>query len=84
LFCFGADLVRGKPKRQHLVGLLAEFRWPATILLGVRDSVTGRPLPYQSQEFSGSTASGPQQATGSAWVGIASAPGSALTIWEWE
>jgi len=41
-------------------------------------------LPYQSQEISGSTASGPQQAMGTAWVGIASAPGSALTIWEWE
>jgi hypothetical protein len=40
--------------------------------------------PCQSQEFSGSTASGPQQAMGPAWVGIASAPGSALTIWEWE
>jgi hypothetical protein len=41
-------------------------------------------LPYQSQEISGSTASGPQQAMDLAWVGIASAPGSALTIWEWE
>jgi hypothetical protein len=41
-------------------------------------------LPYQTIEVSGSTASGPQQAMGSAWVGIASAPGSALTIWEWE
>jgi hypothetical protein len=29
------------PRGKHLVGLLAEFRWPATILLGVRDSVTG-------------------------------------------
>jgi len=41
-------------------------------------------LSYQSVEISGSTASGPQQQMGSAWVGIASAPGSALTIWEWE
>ncbi len=41
-------------------------------------------LPYMTIEVSGSTASGPQQAMGSAWVGIASAPGSALTIWEWE
>jgi hypothetical protein len=41
-------------------------------------------LPYQSQEISGSTASGPQQAMGSAWVGIASAPGSAFTVYEWE
>ena len=41
-------------------------------------------LPYQSQEISGSTASGPQQAMGSAWVGIASAGGSSITIWELE
>jgi hypothetical protein len=41
-------------------------------------------LPYQSVEISGSTASGPQQQMGSAWVGIASAPGSAFTVYEWE
>jgi hypothetical protein len=41
-------------------------------------------LPYMTIEVSGSTASGPQQQMGSAWVGIASAPGAALTIWEWE
>jgi hypothetical protein len=41
-------------------------------------------LPYDRIEISGSTASGPQQQMGSAWVGIASAPGSALTVWEWE
>lgn len=41
-------------------------------------------LPYQSQEISGSTASGPQQAMGSAWVGIASAGGSNITILEFE
>jgi hypothetical protein len=41
-------------------------------------------LPYMTIEVSGSTASGPQQQMGSAWVGIASAPGSALTVWEWE
>jgi hypothetical protein len=41
-------------------------------------------LPYDRVEISGSTASGPQQAMGSAWVGIASAPGSALTIYELE
>ncbi|SEE51906.1 hypothetical protein [Bradyrhizobium lablabi] len=41
-------------------------------------------LPYQTIEVSGSTASGPQQAMGSAWVGIASAGGSAITIWEFE
>ena len=41
-------------------------------------------LPYDRIEISGSTASGPQQSMGSAWVGIASAPGSALTVWEFE
>jgi hypothetical protein len=41
-------------------------------------------LPYQTQEVSGSTASGPQQQMPSACVGIASAPGSALSIWEFE
>jgi hypothetical protein len=41
-------------------------------------------LPYDRWEISGSTASGPQQAMGSAWVGIASAGGSALTIYEFE
>lgn len=41
-------------------------------------------LPYQTQEVSGSTASGPQQAMGSAWVGIASAGGSAFTVLEFE
>lgn len=42
-------------------------------------------LPYQSQEVSGSTVTGgPPQPMPSAWVGIASAGGSALTILEWE
>jgi hypothetical protein len=41
-------------------------------------------LPYDRFEVSGSTASGPQQQMGSAWVGIASAPGSAFTVYEWE
>ena len=41
-------------------------------------------LPYQTQEVSGSTASGPQQAMGSAWVGIASAASSAFTVFEFE
>ena len=41
-------------------------------------------IPYQSIEISGSTASGPQQQMPSAWVGIASAGGSALTVWEFE
>lgn len=41
-------------------------------------------LPYQTQEVSGGTPSGPQQAMPSAWVGVASAGGSALTIMEFE
>lgn len=41
-------------------------------------------LPYDRIEISGSSASGPQQAMGSAWVGIASAGGSAITIYEFE
>jgi|SRR5882757_4279087 len=41
-------------------------------------------LPYQTQEISGSTASGPQQAMGSAWVGIASAGASTISIFEFE
>jgi hypothetical protein len=41
-------------------------------------------LPYDRWEVSGATASGPQQAMGSAWVGIASAGGSALSIFEFE
>lgn len=41
-------------------------------------------LPYDRVEISGSTASGPQQAMPSAWVGIASAGSSAITIWEFE
>lgn len=41
-------------------------------------------LPYDRVEVSGSTASGPQQSMGSAWVGIASAGGSAITIYEFE
>jgi flavoprotein len=41
-------------------------------------------LPYQSIEISGSTASGPQQSMPSAWIGIASAGGSALSIYEFE
>lgn len=41
-------------------------------------------LPYDRIEISGASASGPQQQMGSAWVGIASAPGSQLTVWEFE
>jgi hypothetical protein len=41
-------------------------------------------LPYDRYEVTGSTESGPQQQMPSAWVGIASAGGSAITILEWE
>jgi hypothetical protein len=41
-------------------------------------------IPYDRIEVTGGTASGPQQDMRSAWVGIASAGGSALTIWEFE
>jgi hypothetical protein len=41
-------------------------------------------LPYQTVEVSGSTASGQQQQMGTAWVGIASATGSAFTVLEFE
>jgi hypothetical protein len=41
-------------------------------------------LPYDRVEVSGGTPSGPQQDMRSAWVGIASAPGSAFTAFEWE
>lgn len=40
-------------------------------------------LPYDRVEISGSTASGPQQAMPSAWLGIGSSSG-ALTIYEFE
>jgi hypothetical protein len=41
-------------------------------------------LPFQSQEISGASASGPQQQMGSAWVGIASAANSSFTALEFE
>ena len=41
-------------------------------------------LPSQTQEITGGTPSGPQQQMGSAWVGIASAAGSAFTALEFE
>lgn len=41
-------------------------------------------LPYDRVEVSGGSPSGPQQAMPSAWVGIASAGASSLTILEFE
>jgi hypothetical protein len=41
-------------------------------------------LPYDRIEITGASASGQQQSMGTAWVGIASAGASALTIYEFE
>jgi len=42
-------------------------------------------LPYDRLNLdNGAAATNPPLSNGSAWVGIASAPGSALTVWEWE
>jgi hypothetical protein len=42
-------------------------------------------LPYDRLPMDNAAAgSNPPLSMGSAWVGIASAPGSSLTIWEWE
>ena len=42
-------------------------------------------LPYDRIDLNnGAAASNPPMSMGSAWVGVASAPGSALTVWEWE
>jgi len=41
-------------------------------------------LPYDRIEISGGSPSGPQQSMPSAWVGIASAGASALTVLEFE
>jgi hypothetical protein len=42
-------------------------------------------LPYDPLEVNnGAAASSPPMSMGTAWVGIASASASALTIWEWE
>jgi hypothetical protein len=57
---------------------------PSLIVAAINGAGCSTLLPYMTIEVSGSTASGPQQSMGSAWVGIASAGGSALTIWELE
>jgi len=41
-------------------------------------------LPYDRMEVPGPTTGGAQLSMPSAWIGIASAGGSALTIWEFE
>ncbi|MCK1445431.1 hypothetical protein IVB43_23890 [Bradyrhizobium sp. 48] len=41
-------------------------------------------LPYDRVEISGGSPSGPQQSMPSAWLGVASGGGSALTIIEFE
>jgi hypothetical protein len=57
---------------------------PALIVAVINGAGCITILPYDRVEISGSSASGPQQAMGSAWVGIGSAGGSALTIYEFE
>jgi hypothetical protein len=57
---------------------------PALIVAAINGAGCITLLAYDRVEVSGSTASGPQQAMGTAWVGIASAPGSSLTIYELE
>jgi hypothetical protein len=56
----------------------------APIVASINGAGCSTLLPYQTIEVSGSTASGPQQQMPSAWVGIASAGGSALTVLEFE
>jgi hypothetical protein len=62
------------PSRSNGAAITAAINGPGCLTL----------LPYQTQEISGSTPSGPQQQMPSAWVGIASAGGSGLTVWEFE
>lgn len=62
------------PSRSNSATITAAVNGPGCLTL----------LPYQSIEISGSTASGPQQAMPSAWIGIASAGGSSLTVLEFE
>jgi hypothetical protein len=62
------------PSRSNGAAITAAINGPGCVTL----------LPYQSMEISGSTASGPQQQMPSAWIGIASAGGSSLTIIEFE
>ena len=57
---------------------------PALIVAAINGAGCLTLLPSQTQEITGGTPSGPQQAMGSAWVGIASAAGSAFTILEFE
>jgi hypothetical protein len=62
------------PSRSNGAAITAAINGPGCMTL----------LPYQDKEVSGSTASGPQLQMPSAWIGIASAGGSSLTVWEFE
>jgi hypothetical protein len=62
------------PSRSNGAAITAAINGPGCLTL----------LPYQNIEISGSTASGPQQSMPSAWIGIASAGGSSLSILEFE
>jgi hypothetical protein len=58
---------------------------PALIVAAINGAGCATLLPYMILDLTnGAAASGPPLSMGSAWVGIASAGGSALTIWEWE
>jgi hypothetical protein len=58
---------------------------PALIVAAVNGAGCISILPYDRIELTnGAAASGPPLSNNSAWVGIASAPGSAFTVWEWE
>lgn len=56
----------------------------ATITAAINGAGCLTLLPYQSMEISGGTPSGPQQSIPSAWLGVASASNSAITIIEFE
>jgi hypothetical protein len=57
---------------------------PALIVAAINGAGCISILPYDRYVLDGAAPSGPQRSMGSAWVGIASAPGSALTILELE
>jgi hypothetical protein len=63
-----ADLIPRKSKLgEHIVGLLAEFRGRATIVLGVRDSVTGWPARRMWRSSAYDCVSGDAQITSASW-----------------
>lgn len=58
---------------------------PALIVAAINGAGCITLLPYDRLNLdNGAAASNPPLSMGSVWVGIASAGGSALTVWEWE